>query len=365
MRWQSLIIYLMALEQPPKFKFRMRPTIIAVAAILLIGGLIIFLDRAQISQLSSTADWRLIIIALLFTAVSYFLHSASLVYMFRIFGIKLEWPYLMRVSWLSIVQHNLIALPAALSFRLLLLNACGVDNHRILGGSLLLVYIRDLLLFSLIPFSMAFVAATGHFSAGGVTAIVILAAVIGIGVIAVSVVYLNRRLRVPVLATVCHLWRRFFHRDVTASVQRFADALDQGIAILRGRRKSALVLMALVLGDIAATITTIWFCFAALGITVDVGVLVAGFNLGVTLAVIPFVPTQLGIQDVSMAGIFAIFGVPFSFSILGAILFRVIFYFVPFIVSLPEYWHTLRETARRARCLIPAAKNRAAGEKSA
>jgi uncharacterized protein (TIRG00374 family) len=346
------IINIMASVKSAKIQFKIWPTIIAVIAILIIGAVIIYLDRAQVAKLSTEADMHLILFALFFTGLAYFLGSASFVAMLRLFDVKLEWPYLMRLSWLSIIQHNLIALPAALSFRILLLGGCGISNSRTLGASLLLVYFKDLTLFALIPFSMFLVAASGNFSGGGLVALLIVAVVVAVGVMAAGIVYFNHRLRAPVVDVVIRIWRRFFHRDISLSIKRFEDALDGGLKRLKKRKRSALGLVALVVGDVAATITTLWFCFAALGIDIQPGVLVAGFNLGVTLAVVPFVPTQLGFQDASMAAIFVLFGIPFSYGILGAILFRAIFYFVPFIISAPLYIHVLRETARRASCIL-------------
>ena len=350
----------MAIDQPVGIRFRIWPTLIAVAIILAIGAVIIWLDWEQVQKLSEGADWRFIIAALFLTAVSYFLGSASFVFMLSLFGVHLEWPYLMRVSWLSVVQHNLIAFPAALSFRILLLGGCGVASSRTVGASMLLVYFKDLALFALIPFSMLFVVLSGNFSGGGVAVLLAVAIVVAVGMIVASLIYFNRRLRAPVFAAVCRMWGRLFRRDISASVKRFEEALDSGLRHLRHRRRAGLILGGLILGDVVATIATLYFCFIALGIQILPGVLVAGFNLGVTLSVIPFIPTQLGFQDASMAGILALFGVPFSYGILGAILFRAIFYFVPFVFSLPLYWNTVHETARRARCPRPASAEKEA-----
>lgn len=188
----------MATNQTARIKFKFWPTIIAVVAILVIGAVIIILDWDQVSKLSEGADWRFIIVALGCTALAYFLGSASFVLVLRLFGVRLEWPYLMRLSWLSIVQHNLIAFPAALSFRILLLGGCGVPNSRTVGASLLLAYLKDIALFALIPFSMLFVVLSGNLSSGGVAAILSIGAVVAVGVIIIGVVFSSRRLR-------CHL----------------------------------------------------------------------------------------------------------------------------------------------------------------
>jgi len=55
---------------------------------------------------------------------------------------------------------------------------------------------------------------------------------------------------------------------------------------------------------------------------VHIGILITGFNFGITLTVISFIPGDLGVQEASIAGILAIFGVPFTQGVLGAMLFR-------------------------------------------
>ena len=76
------------------------------------------------------------------------------------------------------------------------------------------------------------------------------------------------------------------------------------------------------------------FCFKALGIPVHLGVLITGFNFGITLTVISFIPGDLGVQEASIAGVLAIFGVPFSQGVLGAMLFPGALLFCPFCLQL-------------------------------
>ena len=63
-----------------------RITIIAIGLMILVGGIIIFLDRNQVRQLAGKADWIYLIIALGFVAASYLLESISTVVMLRVFG---------------------------------------------------------------------------------------------------------------------------------------------------------------------------------------------------------------------------------------------------------------------------------------
>jgi uncharacterized membrane protein YbhN (UPF0104 family) len=45
-----------------------------------------------------------------------------------------------------------------------------------------------------------------------------------------------------------------------------------------------------------------------------------------------------------MAGIYALLGVPISSAVLAAILFRIVYYFLPFLASLGFYRRLLRES---------------------
>ncbi len=164
--------------------------------------------------------------------------------------------------------------------------------------------------------------------------------------IGANVIVFNKRLRASVLRRLGHIWRLTTHRNIETSLTQFGSAVTEGIVQLRHQRNLRLPIAGLILGDVAATITALWFCFAALGVPVHLGVLITGFNFGVTLTVISFIPGDLGVQEASLAGILALFGVPFGQGLLVAILFRVLYYLVPFVISLGFYWGLVRETVR-------------------
>ena len=168
-------------------------------------------------------------------------------------------------------------------------------------------------------------------------------------VIAVAtVIIFNGRIRAFVLRILGRIWHFVTRRNIEKPLSNFGNAFTQGITELKQKPKFGLLLAGLVIGDVAAMIAGLFFCFKALAIPVHLGVLITGFNFGITLTVISFIPGDLGVQEASIAGILAIFGVPFSQGVLGAILFRVLYYFVPFVFSLGFYWSLLRETRKKS-----------------
>ena len=319
-------------------------TIISIALMILVGAVIIFFDRNQVSQVWGKAKWNYLGIAMGFIALSYLMESISMVVMLRIFDVKINKYYLMRVGFVSSVLSNLIALPAALALRSLVLERHGATQSQIFGSSLLLAYFKNLVFFIVIPLSLIYVFFTYPLVFGGVAVMVLIIAVMIVAITVATVITFNERTRTFVLRIVVRVWHFFTHKNIEPALNNFGTTVTLGMKELRKNPKMALMLVALVTGDVAAMITGLYFCFTALGVPVHVGVLITGFNFGITLTVISFIPGDLGVQEASIAGILAIFGVPFSQGVLGAMLFRVIYYFVPFVLSLGFYWSLLKET---------------------
>ena len=323
-----------------------RLTIISVVLMILVGAIIIFLDRNQVAQVWGKAEWNYLGVALSFITLSYLMESTSMVVILRVFGVKVDKYYLFRLGFVTSVLSNLIALPAALTLRSLVLERRGVTQSQTIGSSLLLSYFKNLVFFILIPISLVYIIFSYPLVFGGVAVMILIIVVLVIVIIVATVITFNESLRTFVLRTLTRVWRFLTHKNIEQSLNNFGITVTQGIKELRKNRKLGFLLTALVIGDVAAMITGLFFCFKALAVVVHVGVLITGFNFGITLTVISFIPGDLGVQEASIAGILAIFGVPFSQGVLGAMLFRVLYYFVPFVFSLGFYWSLLRETRK-------------------
>ena len=62
-----------------------------------------------------------------------------------------------------------------------------------------------------------------------------------------------------------------------------------------------------------------------------------GFAVGQTVAIISMVPGGAGTMEGSMALIFSAFGIQFETALGAVLLYRVSFYIIPFLISLPFY----------------------------
>jgi uncharacterized protein (TIRG00374 family) len=216
------------------------------------------------------------------------------------------------------------------------------------GASLLLSYFKNLVFFILIPLSLIYIIFSYPLVFGGVTIMVLLIMILIVVIVAATFILFNGRIRAFVLRVIGNIWHFITRKHIEKRLSDFGESITQGFNQLKQKPKFGLLLAGLIVGDVAAMIAGLAFCFKALGIPVHLGVLITGFNFGITLTVISFIPGDLGVQEASIAGILAIFGVPFSQGVLGAMLFRVLYYFVPFVVSLGFYWSLIRETHKKS-----------------
>ena len=82
------------------------------------------------------------------------------------------------------------------------------------------------------------------------------------------------------------------------------------------------------------------------------GVTVAGFGIGTGAAVASMVPGGLGVQEGTTTGVFALLGVDVDRAVAIAVMFRFLYFFVPFAMSLVFYkWLLSRRDRRDATCL--------------
>lgn len=319
-----------------------------VAIALSLGALLVALDWHEVRRLVGAADWALVPLALLFTALSYICLSWGLAAVFRIFGVRMGRRDLLEIGFVSIVLNHLITVAglAGLSLRVLLMRQRGLATADILAPSLFHSYFNNLAMFSLFPVGLGNLLASGDLSSAGALGVWIAADIVLALLVLASLAVFLASARLWLLNGLEKAWRRVSHRDAHGPLQDFNHAMGRGIAAARARPLLLALPLGLIVGDWAATVAALWFCFDAMGSPVGLGVLVTGFAVGITAGLLSTVPGGLGVQEASMSGIYALLGVPFQQAVLAAILFRVTYYFIPFLASLGFYRRLLRETGQ-------------------
>ena len=131
-------------------------------------------------------------------------------------------------------------------------------------------------------------------------------------------------------------------RDFGPSLQHLDETLGRGIAAVRAHPMALGLPLLFVLLDWAASVLVLAVCFEALGGRPHLGVLLTGFAIGVTVGFLSMLPGGMGAQEGSMTGIYVLLGVQLEQAVLAAVLFRVVYYIVPFVASLVLYSRLLR-----------------------
>src|SRR5215210_4140128 len=97
--------------------------VLAIALLALLGVATVALDWGQVRQVLGQAEWRLVPVALLLTAVSYGCLGYGFAVTSRLFGVRISQRDLVEIGFVSFALNHLIALGgvAGYSLRVLLI----------------------------------------------------------------------------------------------------------------------------------------------------------------------------------------------------------------------------------------------------
>jgi len=330
---------------------RQRLVIGIVVVLVLIGLLVVILDWREVRKILGETDWKLVPLALLFTTISYACLSLSFALVNQVFGIRMRRRELTEIGFVSIVLNHLISAggAAGYSVRFLLMRSQGTTLKDVLAASLFYSYFDSLGMLALLPIGLIYLFVKHPLSKGATVGVGIGAVVlIAIFFLASALVFAGS-LRTGLLRVLGKAGHAVTRRDVGPALDDFDATMTRGVAALRKQPLLFALLIGLIVADWTASVAALWFCFDALGDPIGAGVLLTGFAIGITAGVLSMVPGGLGVQEGSMAGIYALLGVSFHQAVLASILFRVVYYLVPYVVSLGFYWRLLRQVGQAAR----------------
>ncbi|WP_428057090.1 lysylphosphatidylglycerol synthase transmembrane domain-containing protein [Candidatus Avelusimicrobium alvi] len=118
----------------------------------------------------------------------------------------------------------------------------------------------------------------------------------------------------------------------------FMDQLDEGIDLIHKKKNKLTMTIVYVCGDWLFTIFVLYFAFRAVGIHITAGVLVAGFAVGMVTTLIPILPGGLGAMELAMTAVYAQMGIDWDAALMATLIYRVVYYVIPGIISIFIYW---------------------------
>ncbi|HVM31894.1 MAG TPA: lysylphosphatidylglycerol synthase transmembrane domain-containing protein [bacterium] len=90
------------------------------------------------------------------------------------------------------------------------------------------------------------------------------------------------------------------------------------------------------------TSLTLFFCFQAAGLDLTFGLLLVAFAVMFLTSTANLVPAGLGVSEGSLVGVCSALGMDVNHTLVAALLFRVIFFFIPLAISTGLYLDTMR-----------------------
>ncbi len=118
----------------------------------------------------------------------------------------------------------------------------------------------------------------------------------------------------------------------------FNVQLEKGIHAIHKKRKSLPRAIAYISLDWLFTMLVLYFAFKAVGVSISPAALVSGFAVGMVTTLIPILPGGLGAMELAMTAVYSQFGIEWETALMACLIYRVLYYIVPGILSIPVYW---------------------------
>ncbi len=316
----------------------------AIILLALLGTAMVALDWGQMRQALGHADWRLVPVALVFTAVSYGCLGYGFAVTSKLFGIRMSQRDLFEIGFVSFTLNHLLTFGgvAGYSLRVLLIKRRRQSIRDVLVASAFHSTLNNLMLLVLFSIGLVYLLLSYPLARGEGTGVGIAAALLSLlGAFVASVIFVQ-----PLRSVVLHVLEKAIHkitrRNIKTQVKALDGTLQRGTNAIKERPLVLVLLIGLVVADWVSCVVALGFCFDAVGYPMDPEVLLTGFAVGVIVGLLSMIPGGFGAQEASMGAVYTLLGVPFEQALLAAILFRAVYYLAPFLISLLFYFRLLR-----------------------
>lgn len=118
----------------------------------------------------------------------------------------------------------------------------------------------------------------------------------------------------------------------------FESQLAAGIRTIHTKKWELPKVLGFVCCDWICNIMILNFAFRAVGVNMGTSKLIIGFAAGMLMTVIPILPGGLGALEAAMSAAYAGMGINFGKALTAALIFRLLYYLVPGVVSVFIYW---------------------------
>jgi len=128
-----------------------------------------------------------------------------------------------------------------------------------------------------------------------------------------------------------------------ASLHVFKKDFHKGISVMMAQKRAMITPIFYVFLDWLCCLLALYFSFVSIGYMIPPGVLIVGFAVGIFVSLLSVIPGAIGIMEGSMAAIYYSLNVPLEVAIIAVLLYRLVYYILPFVSSIVFYYPLFKE----------------------
>ena len=325
-----------------------------VAGVIIIGVLIGISDIEKLLEITINIKLKWVLVAVVLSLGSFTFMSLTLSILFRIFHKGIGWRDLMKISFISLVINQVFSSGGISGYavRAYLLSKKGVSYATSLIASIVYSVLISLALFILFIASLTYLLIKENLDRAQ-TAIVVGELILFASLMGITLAFLLRKgVRLAIVEGIASfvnkVSRKIRGKEAVASssVGEFLSETNIASDTIVSRKFFFMFPWLLLVGDWILTLTVLYASFKAAGFSIEPGIMVAGFSFGFFASTLSFIPGGLGILEGSVAGFFHLLGIPFETSLVAVLIYRIAYYFVPFLSGSFAFGKLFREALR-------------------
>ncbi|MEI8361427.1 MAG: flippase-like domain-containing protein [bacterium] len=299
--------------------------------LLLILIVILIFDFNKLKLVLTQANYSYLFLALISSLISVTLAALGFVIAANIFQVDSDFRRRFKAGWLGVAMNNLIMSGGAVGYgiRIKLLESRKTRTKQIIGASLFYSYIFQLFMVVVLPICLLYFYNSQIVFPSIVRRLILAGIVISlIMVVFFSSVFFISRFRRYFFSKLSVLFFKLFKKNWQNHFLEIDELLSDSLSM--GNIASIVLLLFSVAADWVFCTAALFLAFLALGVHVSVLFLFCAFVVSVAIGYISVLPGGLGTQDLSLTGILVLGGYDLHIAILASILFRLIYYIIPY-----------------------------------
>ena len=323
-------------------------------ALLAFAALFLVTDVDELRRILASADPILLILPLLCVAASYVTMALSYHGIARAAGGHIPFLDMLKITLVANSLNYLLATGGLSGFaaRMYYFTKRSISPSNAVVISLAQTFLTNLTLLGFILLGFVQVIAVreldGPVLASTIATVAALTILAAVATALLCHEKLRRRTIRLFLAAALFVVGQTHSTVTTIDAHRYFSTLDRGIAFLLDNKIKMFIPLTFITLDWIFTILILHTSFLAVHYSLPLHQTIVGFSVGIILSFVSLIPGGLGIMEGSMSAVFAGMGVPFESAVAAALLFRLIYYIVPLLLSF-LFLRTMLKQVRQGR----------------